>query len=414
MTTVYPLEAVRALALETQRLTASNGDSPPPSGESIGETINTLGAVQIDTLHVVARSHYLVIWSRHGAYDQKIFDHLAYHPRERQLFEGWQHAACFVPLPQYRYQMPLQRAVQEGTSRWFASWAKDKEHLDVAAGVRERIRREGRLRVSDFERGEHRGGPWFDWRPAKVALEYLYGRGDLMVAERVNFQRAYDLTERVLPPWVETAAPTVLERDRFWLERGARALGASLDRNPQDYAWIGHGIHRQTLKDLLKEGVLTRIQARLVDGEVHSLIIHPDNLPLLEKAADGAVNPRRTTFLSPFDNLFWAQGRDEAFWGFRQRLEAYTPAPKRVYGYFSLAILHNDRLVGRLDPKLERAKGLMRLKALHLEPGIAPDEELVGGVRDAMRDFMAFHGARELVIESSNPPEFGEKLLSAL
>jgi len=420
MTPVYPLAAVRALALETQRLTAPNpmpqaGQAVgTPSRDSIYDTINLLGAVQIDTLHVVARSHYLVIWSRHGTYNQGFFDHLAYHPEERQLFEGWQHAACYVPLCEYRYQMPLQRSLREGPSDWYTRWLDEKQHAETVALVRERIRSEGALRVSDFERGDHRGGTWWNWRPAKVALEYLYAFGDLMIADRVKFQRVYDLTERVLPEWVDTTEPTRLERNRFWIERGAKALGASLGRNPLDYTWMKLGQGRPVLAELIREGVLVEVEAKLADGETHTLIIHPDNVTLLQKAADGGIKPRRTTFLSPFDNLFWAQGRDEAFWGFRQRLEAYTPAPKRIYGYFSLAILHHDRLVGRFDPKLERSEGLMRLKALHLEPGVAPDEDLVAGVAGAMREFMSFHGAQELAIDSSNPPEFGEKLLSTL
>lgn len=414
MATIYPLRAVRALALETQRLAAPLGSTLPPNADSIDETIIALGAVQIDTLHVVARSHYLAIWSRLGAYDPKIFDRLAYHPQERRLFEGWQHAACFIPLHEWRYQIPLQRAVRDGTSNWFKSWANDKDRMEVAARVRDRIREEGALRVSDFERGDHRGGPWFDWRPAKAALEYLYVRGDLMVANRVNFQRVYDLTERVLPSWVDTSEPTRAERNRVWLERGAKALGAGLIRNPQDYAWISHGIHRQDVRDLIKEGALVEVQARRADGEVHPVIVHRENLPLLEKAVDGEISPQRTTFLSPFDSLFWAQGRDEAFWGFRQRLEAYTPAPKRIYGYLSLAILHQDQLVGRFDPKMERKTGLLRLKTLHLEPGVKPTARLVSDVATAMRDFMAFHGARDFIIESSNPPEFGPKLVKAV
>ena len=134
-----------------------------------------------------------------------------------------------------------------------------------------------------------------------------------------------------------------------------------------------------------------------------TLIVHRDNLPLLEKAAAAKSAPNARRFSIPFDNLWWAQGRDEAFWGFRHRLEAYVPAPKRVYGYFCLPILHKDRLVGRFDPKLERKTGILRLKALYLEPGIEPDEELVADVAGAMRDFMQFHKATELVIEKSEP-----------
>ena len=122
----------------------------------------------------------------------------------------------------------------------------------------------------------------------------------------------------------------------------------------------------------------------------------------------------RTTFLSPFDNLFWAARRDEMFWGFHKALECYLPAPKRVYGYFCLPILHKERLVGRFDPKLERKTGRLILRALYLEPGVKPDEQLVKDISSAMRDFMAFHEARELVIERSQPAVLGKKLLKTI
>src|SRR5512143_3700406 len=127
--------------------------------------------------------------------------------------------------------------LREGPGDWYTRWLHEKHNAELVAVVRERIRSEGALRVSDFERGDHRAGAWWDWRPAKVALEYLYAFGDLMIADRVNFQRVYDLTERVLPVWVDTTEPSVDERDRFWIERGAKALGAGLHRNPLDYTW---------------------------------------------------------------------------------------------------------------------------------------------------------------------------------
>ncbi len=156
------------------------------------------------------------------------------------------------------------------------------------------------------------------------------------------------------------------------------------------------------------------IQARLADGETHELIVHREQLPILEQAAQGELAASRTTFLSPFDSLFWAPRRDRQFWGFRQSLEAYLPAHKRQWGYFCLPILYKDRLVGRFDPKLERKQGVLRLKALYLEEDVKPEEELVKEVAGAMADFMAFHKARELVIEKSQPQEFGQKLLAYL
>ena len=247
-----------------------------------------------------------------------------------------------------------------------------------------------------------------------MALEFLYAFGELMIADRVNFQRVYDLTERLLPEWVSTAEPTVEERDRFWVERGARALGICTPRQAGDYTWMKVTRSKPHAEALIKAGTLVPITGALADGKTAEFIVHRDNLPYLEQAADGALKAERTTFLSPFDSLWWASRRDELLWGFRKSLEAYLPAPKRVYGYFCLPILHKDRLVGRFDPKLERKNGLLRLKALYLEPGIKPDDELVGDVAVAMRNFMKFHQAKELVIECSQPAAFGKKLLARI
>lgn len=412
--TTYPLSVVRALTLHTQLLDRSPESTPTPSLDSVYEVVDHLGAVQIDTLHVVARSHYLVIWSRLGAYDMKLFDRLAYDPSQRRTFEGWQHAACFIPMPEYRYQIPLQRSLRENPSNWYTRWLAENHNPDIVKEVRRRIKKEGALRVSDFERGDHPPGSWWNWRPAKVALEYLFAFGDLMIAERVNFQRAYDLSSRVLPKGVDLSEPSIEERDRYWIERGAKAHGVCTPAQAADYTWMKLYRAKPAVAQLVKEGVLVEIKATLLDGEISNLLVHRDNLPLLEKAAAGELQPQCTTFLSPFDSLFWARGRDEAYWGFRQRLECYTPAPKRVYGYFCLPILHKDRLVGRFDPKVERKNRLLRLNALYLEPGVKADEELVASVTAAMRDFMKFHGADDLVIESSQPKIFAKKLLKAL
>jgi len=412
--TIYPLSAVRALTLHAQLLDRSPGSTPTPSLDSVYEVVDHLGAVQIDTLNVVARSHYLVLWSRLGAYDPKLFDRLAFDPSQRRTFEGWQHAACFIPMHEYRYQMPLQRSLRENPSNWYTRWLSENHNPEIVQVVRERITQEGARRVSDFERGDHPPGTWWNWRPAKVALEYLFAFGDLMIADRVNFQRAYDLATRVLPKGVDMTEPSIEERDRFWIERGAKAHGICTAAQAADYTWMKLGGARPAVAQLVKEGVLLEVKAKLMDGETSEMLVHRDNLPLLEKAASGAINPQRTTFLSPFDSLFWARGRDESFWGFRQRLESYTPAPKRVYGYFCLPILHKDRLVGRFDPKLERKNRLLRLNDLYLEPGVKADEELVSAVAGAMRDFMKFHNADDLVIENSQPKVFAKKLLKAL
>jgi uncharacterized protein YcaQ len=409
--TIYPTAALRALALRAQNLHSAS--LTPATRDILHQTVEQIGCVQIDTLHVVRRSQYLVLWSRLGIYNPADFDALQ-SAADRRIFEGWQHAACIIPLTEYRYQMPHQRNLREHPTNWYQRWLTEHGHPETIQMVRERIQREGALRVSDFERGDHPGGAWWNWRPAKVALEYLYAFGDLMIADRINFQRVYDLTERVLPKWVDISEPTVEERERFWVEQGAKAMGTGLPRHAGDYTWMKVTKSRPIVAALIKNGTLIPVQGKLMDGTTAELVVHRENLSLLEQAAEGLLKPERTTFLSPFDNLWWAARRDEMFWGFHQSLECYLPAPKRVYGYFSLPILHKDRLVGRFDPKLERKDGLLRIKALYLEPGVKPSEELVKGVAAAMRDFMKFHEAKELVIERSEPAVFGKKLLKAV
>jgi uncharacterized protein YcaQ len=409
MMTLYPASVLRLLALQAQGLHNPNSTDTPPTPESLTRMVRQIGCVQIDTLQVVRRSQYLVLWSRLGTYDPADFDRLQ-SGSDRQLFEGWQHAASIIPLEEYRYQMPHQRDLREHPSNWYNRWLTEQSNPQVIDIVRQRIRQEGALRVSDFERGDHPGGAWWNWRPAKVALEYLFAYGELMIDGRAKFQRVYDLTERILPSWVDTREPTVAERDRFWVERGAKALGVCLPRHAGDYTWMKVTRSRPIVEALLKEKVLLPITGKMDGGSTVELLIHCDNLSLLEQAADGVLKAERTTFISPFDNLLWANRRDELFWGFHQALECYVPAARRVYGYFSLPILHKDRLVGRFDPKLDRKTGTLILKSLFLEPGVRARQELVDDVAAAMRDFMQFHQAQQLVIERSEPVVFGKKL----
>jgi uncharacterized protein YcaQ len=414
--TIYPLSAVRSLALHAQGLTSPNETDAPPTLSSIHNTVEKMGYVQIDTLNLVQRSQYLALWSRLGSYELADFDRLIYSADERLLFEGVRSVAAIIPLKDYRYQIPQTDRRRQYLSKWYNSWLEQRGDGEMVTIVLERIRQEGGLRASDFEyHGPPRRGSWWDWKPAKIALEYLFARGDLMIANRVNFQRVYDLTERVLPQWVDTHPPTLEERDRYWIEQGVKALGICQPAQLAEYAFhMRRSLPKALAEDIMKEGVVVPIQAVLADGETHEMVVHRDHLETLSQAVEGAVKADRTTFLTFFDSLFWCRGRDVQLWGYRNILEAYVPQKKRQYGYFCLSILHHDKLVGRFDPKLERQAGLLRLKALYLEPGIAPDEELITGVATAMRDFLAFHKAKELVIEKSQPDEFGSKLVKAM
>ncbi len=413
-TNTYPLKAVRAMALHTQGLDRPTMDDPASSIDSIYATVKCLGCVQIDTIQKVQRSQYLVLWSRLGSYRPTDLDRLLFDPKERRLFEGWQHAASIIPLEEYRFQMPHQRLMREKPNEWFQDWIKQPGHAELMPTVLERIHREGAVKISDFEyHGPKRSG-WWDWKPVKTALEFLYAFGDLMIADRQNFQRVYDLTERVLPSWVDQSEPSVDERNRFWIERASIALGTCTPAQIAEYAYMKREVARPYVEELVRDGALISVKAELSDGAAYDLLVHRSRLSALEQAADGALPALRTTFLSPFDSLFWAKNRDLQFWGFRNVLEAYKPAPKRIWGYYCLPILHQDRLVGRFDPKLERKEGRLRLKSIYLEPDVIPDESLTSGIAASMQSFLSFHEANELIVEQSSPPDFGEKILAAV
>jgi uncharacterized protein YcaQ len=413
--TVYPLSAVRTLVLYAQGLVTANGDSTSPTISTIHNMVEGLNYVQIDTLNLIQRSHYIVLWSRLGNYQPADFDRLIYSPEERKLFEGVRSVAAIIPLKDYRYQLRQGDRGRETLLRWYTHMLDVEGGHELVPMVYARIQQEGALRAVDFEYKGPKRGSWWDWKPAKIALEYLFAKGDLMVTNRVNFQRVYDLVERVLPAWVDTRPPTLEERNRYWVEQGLIALGICLPNQVADYGFHTRGAYpKATGAEMLRQGVIVPVQAILADGETHELVVHRDQVEALQKAAEGVIKAERTTFLSFFDSLFWCRGRDLQFWGYQNLLEAYIKQANRKYGYFCQSILHHDRLVGRFDPKLERKTGVLRIKALYLEEGVEPDEELVTEVATAMRDFMAFHKAAELVIGKSQPVEFGEKLLRAL
>jgi uncharacterized protein YcaQ len=234
-----------------------------------------------------------------------------------------------------------------------------------------------------------------------------------MVTDRVSFQRVYDVKELVLPEWVDTTPVSAEVARRFCLEQAAKALGVFDLRHLALYTYMRATPFRSEVKALAKDGALVEIQGESIKG-IKKWMVHRDNLPLLQRAADGVIGARRTIFLAPFDSLLWARDRDQMLWGFKQLIESYKPAKDRVYGYFCLPILHRDQLMGRFDPRLEHKSGVLHLNALYLEPGIRPDDELVADVATAMRDFLYWHDVPSLKIEKSDPVAFGKKLESAL
>jgi uncharacterized protein YcaQ len=387
--------AAQALMVAAQGL--HRRPSQPATKADLLETIRRMGVLQIDTIHVVARSPYLVLWSRLGAYTQEwLTDLLA----EGALFEYWAHEACFLPIESFR--LFRHRMLDAANMGWKYSreWAaRNGEALErVLAYVREH----GAVRSADFERTDGQAGGWWEWKPEKRALETLFTAGELMIARRHNFQRIYDLRERILPGWDDAQTPPIEQVRRELALQAVRALGVTTARWVADYFRTSQRDTARLAPALAAEGAL--IEAT-IEGWQSPAYIHPENLALAEAAATGALVPELTTLLSPFDPLVWDRARALAMFGFDYRIECYTPAPKRRYGYFTLPILRRGQLIGRLDPKAHRKEGRFEVKALHLEPGIRVSRELAADIAAALRECADWHATPALEVRWSDPPE---------
>ena len=408
--TTHSNETIRKVILHCQQL--SNTVPDKPTADSIISVVSKIRALQIDTLQMVKRSHFLALWSRIGTYDEKLLNELTY-SNNRRFFEYWYHAACIIPIEEFGYRIPIMKKhFQKKTRRWH-SWPNEKNNSSTITEVLNKIKSNGPLRASDFDDIKKQRGSWWNWKPSKRALEYLNDSGITVVADRINFQRVYGLTESHIPKSLRDK--NYSEQDTFAhdIEMSLKATGICSPSQVGNYTHMKQGISKSIVKEVIRSGTAIEIIGRDNSGEEIGLLIHKDNLHFLELAADGALNSERTTFLSPFDSLFWAKGRDESIFSFTQVLECYKPKNQRKWGYFCLPILHRGSLIGRFDPKLDRKTGTMTIKSLHLEPEIQPDEEMIAKVTESMRDFLSFHDAHEIIFENAGNVEFRTRLQKA-
>ena len=383
----------------TMLLVAQGLGSPPERAtkEDVLEAIRRMGVLQIDSISVVARSPYLVLWSRLGFYEPRWLDELL---AEVALFEYWSHAACFLPIEDYGLYRRFMLDGNEKSRAWFSA------HPEEIQRVMARIREKGAVRSAEFERTDGKASGWWEWKPEKRALEHLFAAGELMISRRdPNFHRLYDLRERVLehalPGWEDALAPTDEEVRRAFALKAVRSLGVAVARWVPDYFRTPKRGAADLLEGLADEGELLRARIKGFDEPAY---VHPDNAGLAETVLSGGSKPSRTTLLSPFDHVVWDRERALELFGFEYKIEVYTPAAKRRYGYYSLPILHSGALVGRLDAKAHRKQGTFEVKAIHLEPDAPVDDGLVAGLAGALRDCAGWHGTPDVRMRWTDPP----------
>lgn len=317
--------------------------------------IDRIGLIQLDSVNVVARAHYLPFFARLGPYSRATLDHWLWESGE--LFEYWAHAACLIPVrrrPLFGYRM--------ARSEWHWVETFTREHPDYIEAVYEEVRRNGPLAVGGLEDPGDRTGPWWGYGKGKRTLEWLFVKGRVTVARRVNFIRHYDLPERVHPP--EVLAKPHLPREqarRELLALAVRHLGVGMVADIADYYRQSAPKARPLLAELARAGEIEEVE---VEGWRGTCYLDPR-----------AIIPRRVegrALISPFDPLIWFRPRTQRLFEFSYQIEIYVPEGKRVYGYYVMPFLLDGELVARLDLKADRRAGVLRVRGAYHEEGVDP------------------------------------------
>lgn len=363
-------------------------------------TITRMSLLQIDTINIVARSPYLVLFSRLGDYPSQWLDAAL---TRGELMEYWAHEACFLPRSDFKLIRHRMLTPENMGWKYKAAWMND--HAGEIEQLIQHIQHNGPVRSADFAHPRKGTSGWWEWKPHKRHLEGLFTAGKLMVVERRNFQRVYDLTHRVMPHWDdERDLLPRAQAELFMLDNSARSLGIFREQWLADY-------YRLKRPDLQRWRETRAEQQQIIPVEVDTLgtlWLHAELLPLLEQAQAKKLSATHSAVLSPFDPVVWDRKRAEQLFGFSYRLECYTPAPKRQFGYFVLPLLHRGQLVGRMDAKMHRRTAVLEIISLHLEKGVTSGISLQNGLKQAIGDFARWQQATRVTLGHCPPGLFTE------
>ena len=359
----------------------------PPSG-GVPALLRRLGTIQLDTISVLARTHELVPYSRLGAIGrQKIHD--AYWGKPPQAFEYWGHLASVLPIEMWPWMAAKRRRLAK---LGYTRGAAKKEMADALAALRDR----GPLTTSDVGGARQGSAGWWDWSPNKRALEGLFATGEVTCVERGGWRRVYDLAERAIPPGLLAQDPGDAECHAHLTGIAAERLGVATVKDLANFWWN----HANATRIAIEAAGLVRVD---VEGWDRPAWAHPR---ALEALSSGIRGRHRTTLLSPFDSLIWFRERTLRLFGLHLRLEAYTPSPKRIHGYFVMPVLAGGRLVGRVDPK--RVGRTLVVRQLSAEPGSeAP-------VAAALTEAAGWVGCDAVVVERVDQPGLAQAVRAEL
>lgn len=392
-------EITRKLILHSQLL---DGESNLPAGkERAAQVIEKLGYVQIDTISRVERAHHHTLWSRFSDYHPAMLHELQV--KDKRIFEYWGHEASYLPMRDYRYYLPRMRSFEDPQVGWHRNLLEKYRHLTPQ--ILDRIRQEGPLSSKNFERpaGTKQGG-WWDWKPAKTALELLFWQGKLMVVERRGFQRVYDLTERVLPAGVDTRYPDDEELGQFLVHRALQSMAVASEREILKHlGGATQPLISKSLHDLLDKGEVVELE---LEGDKSKLYYAFTNMLDLKNQKDKP----QLHILSPFDNLIIQRDRTKRLFDFEFTLQCYLPAEKRKIGYFLLPILWDGRFMARMDVQADRKNKILIIHNLVFEPGFHDFDQFIEPFMKKLIAYTKFNGCQKIFIEKTSPAKIKTSL----
>ena len=369
--------------------------------------LRRVGAVQLDTISVLARSHELVAYARLGPLSRQQIEQAYWHARTPAAFEYWAHAACVLPIEQWPYFAFRRRALRARGVRWHQS------HAETCDKVLARLRAEGPLTATQLG-GAKAGGPWWDWSDVKIAVEWLLDTGDVICARRTGWRRVYDVPERVLPAELLAADPSDAECIAYLAGVSARALGVVTHADLVEYHRLNFltsatGQHTRLVADAALAAGLTpvAITGAQAPGRGRTGSAAWADPAALAQDAAGRRERNRVTLLSPFDSLIWDRKRTRQMFGFEHSLEAYVPKHKRVHGYFTMPLLAGGRLGGRVDPAREGTTLVARKLSLERASAAEP-------MAQALREAASWVGCDDVRLEQVEPAQHAPRLIAAL
>jgi len=394
------LEFVRRIILHEQMLV---DEKPSLTGkERIAQIIDKLGYIQIDPMVVIERTQHHVLWTRDHEYHPNVLYELQV--KDRKIFEYWGHALAFMPMKDYRFCLPRMRNFANPQNQWALGRLERSQHL--LQPIMDQIRQHGPMSAKDFAQVTATKD---DATTVSFAFDLLFWKGDLMVAERQNLQKIYDITERVLPEWVAINYPDDNELGQFFVRRALTAYGVAQESEICNF--MQPESSRDThVQAITKDKVRLSLQELINTNEVIPIYIEGNDQTtyyalkdILKKSGSISAIPPQVFLLSPFDNLIIQRDRIRRIFGFDYALECYLPASKRTYGYYVLPILWSDALVGRLDPKADRKTNTMIINSLAFEPGFDDFDQFIPYFVRKLIDFSRFNQCKQIRLERVTP-----------